>query len=43
MTTEIDIKSLKGFASIAAIGAVATIVLAVGLYYLPQLRAKVGV
>lgn len=43
MAMEMDVKSFKGFATVAAFGAVAMLALAVGLYYLPQIRAKVGV
>lgn len=43
MTTEINIKSAKGFAAVAAIGVAAAVALAVGLYYIPMIRAKVGV
>jgi hypothetical protein len=43
MATELEVKSLKGAATIAAIGAVAVLLIVVAAWGIPKIRAKVGV
>jgi hypothetical protein len=43
MTTEIDVKTAKGFVTIALIGAVAAVLVVLAVEYIPKIRTKLGI
>jgi hypothetical protein len=43
VTTEIDVKTAKGFVTVALIGMVAAVLAVLAVEYVPKLRAKLGI